>query len=151
MARLYYKTYSDTELIRLISSNDHPAYMEVYERYSRLLIYRPAKSLTIRKWQNRASLKPETSLPAYLYAALRYKIIDRITRKKVEASYFESLAAFDAEDTISADYLIREKELGSHFTVADYQVISDTYNGDRYPSDHLPVSSKILFQPSAFK
>ncbi|MFD1770479.1 endonuclease/exonuclease/phosphatase family protein [Sphingobacterium suaedae] len=29
--------------------------------------------------------------------------------------------------------------------VMDYEVISDVYDTDRYPSDHLPVSSVILF------
>ncbi|MGV3763189.1 endonuclease/exonuclease/phosphatase family protein [Parapedobacter sp.] len=33
--------------------------------------------------------------------------------------------------------------LTSHFEVEDYQVLSDVYNGDHYPSDHLPVTSLL--------
>lgn len=33
--------------------------------------------------------------------------------------------------------------LSSHFEVEDYQVLSDVYNVDRYPSDHLPVTSLL--------
>ena len=35
--------------------------------------------------------------------------------------------------------------LSRHFKVGDYKVLSDMYNGDRYPSDHLPVTSTIVF------
>lgn len=35
--------------------------------------------------------------------------------------------------------------LTPHFEVEDYKVLSDTYKGDRYPSDHLPVTSLLSF------
>ncbi len=36
--------------------------------------------------------------------------------------------------------------LSKGFKVKDYQVLSDVYNGDRYPSDHLPVTSLVDFK-----
>lgn len=35
--------------------------------------------------------------------------------------------------------------LSRHFKAGDYKVLSDMYNGDRYPSDHLPVTSMVTF------
>lgn len=36
--------------------------------------------------------------------------------------------------------------LTPHFQVEDYQVLTDVYNGDRYPSDHLPVTTLLTLQ-----
>ncbi len=36
--------------------------------------------------------------------------------------------------------------ISSHFEVEDYQVLSDQYDGDLYPSDHLPVTSLLTFK-----
>lgn len=35
--------------------------------------------------------------------------------------------------------------VSSHFIPLNYKVIKDQYDGDRYPSDHLPIISKIQF------
>lgn len=47
---------------------------------------------------------------------------------------------FQGEPGARIDYIF----VSPHFIVKDYKVISDMYNVNRYPSDHLPVSSKIL-------
>ncbi|QNL48077.1 RNA polymerase sigma-70 factor [Olivibacter sp. SDN3] len=125
MAKMSYESYDDSELIRLILSDDYSAYMEIYERYSRQLYAHACKKLNDRDevkdllqevfaalWQNRSALNPESPLAGYLYATLRYKIIKLIAHKKVEAVYFESLATINTQDNTTADYLIREKELG---------------------------------------
>lgn len=39
------------------------------------------------------------------------------------------------------DYILVSKNM----SVTDYEVYSDKYNGDRYPSDHLPVSCIVSF------
>jgi len=125
MTKVSYKSYVDSELIRLMLSDDYKAYMEVYERYSQQLYRHACKKLSDRDqikdllqevfaalWQNRSSLTPESPLAGYLYATLRYRIIKLIAHKKVESVYFESLAAYNMHDNRTADYLIREKELG---------------------------------------
>ncbi len=35
--------------------------------------------------------------------------------------------------------------ISNHIKVKDYEVFSDRYNTDRYPSDHLPVAANIMF------
>ena len=125
MAKVSYKSYVDGELIRLMLSDDYKAYMEGYERYSHQLYRHACKKLNDRDqikdllqevftalWQNRSSLTPESHLGGYLYATMRYRIIKLIAHKKVESVYFESLAAFNMHDNRTADYLVREKELG---------------------------------------
>jgi len=47
---------------------------------------------------------------------------------------------FQGEPKARIDYIF----VSPHFIVKDYKVISDVYNVDHYPSDHLPVSSKVI-------
>lgn len=48
---------------------------------------------------------------------------------------------FQGQPVNRIDYIF----LSRHFTVEDYKVISDMYNDNRYPSDHLPVTSLLTF------
>lgn len=48
---------------------------------------------------------------------------------------------FQGSPKYRIDYLL----LSGHFEAEDYKVLSDKYNGDRYPSDHLPVTSRVRF------
>lgn len=49
---------------------------------------------------------------------------------------------FQGQPKNRIDFLFLSKD----FIVKDYQVLSDVYNGDRYPSDHLPVTSLVDFK-----
>lgn len=48
---------------------------------------------------------------------------------------------FQGKPVNRIDYIF----LSPHFEAEDYRVISDVYNPDRYPSDHLPVTSLLTF------
>jgi endonuclease/exonuclease/phosphatase family metal-dependent hydrolase len=48
---------------------------------------------------------------------------------------------FFGEPELRLDYMF----VSSHFNVLDYKVLGDTYIENRYPSDHLAVTSKIEF------
>lgn len=48
---------------------------------------------------------------------------------------------FHGNPTDRIDYILVSKDIN----VTDYEVYSDKYNGDRYPSDHLPVSCIVSF------
>ncbi len=125
MAAMSYKSYSDNELIQLITSDDHRAYLEIYERYSRQLYVHACKRVGDRDevkdllqdvfsalWQNRYSLTPESSLGGYLYATLKYRTIKLIAHQKAKTIYFDSLTALNTHENIHADYCIRENEIG---------------------------------------
>jgi endonuclease/exonuclease/phosphatase family metal-dependent hydrolase len=46
---------------------------------------------------------------------------------------------FTGEPEMRLDYIF----VSDHFNVIDYKVLADTYNDNRYPSDHFPVTSKL--------
>src|SRR5690606_18624289 len=111
MAATSYKSYSDNALIQLILDDDHRAYLEIYERYSRRLYIHACKRLSdldevkdvlqdvfSALWQNRYALTPASSLGGYLYATLRYRTIKLIAQKKAQTIYFDSLTALNTHD-----------------------------------------------------
>lgn len=59
-------------------------------------------------------------------------------RQGVEETAFSG-GVFQGVPKVRIDYLF----LSQHFTVKDYQVLSDVYGDGRYPSDHLPVTSLV--------
>ena len=119
-----YKAYTDNELASLLKEDDHAAYTEIYCRYSRALYIHGCKKLKDREevkdliqeiftsiWNNRYSLDLNTQLSAYLYTAVRYKIIKLIERKNVAGSYIDSLEFLESTGNNTTDHLVREKEL----------------------------------------
>ncbi len=66
--------------------------------------------------------------------------VTRTPRKGGEGTAFPG-GVFHGQPRGRIDYVF----VSSAFTVEDYHVISDTYNGDRYPSDHLPVTSGLTW------
>lgn len=61
-------------------------------------------------------------------------------RKGVEGTGFPG-GVFQGTPGGRIDYIF----VGPEVRVLDYEVLSDVYNGDRYPSDHLPVTSTVTF------
>jgi len=64
--------------------------------------------------------------------------VSRTERQGVDETNISG-GVFQGKPTNRIDHIF----LSKHFIVADYQVLSDTYNGDHYPSDHLPVTSLV--------
>jgi len=62
-------------------------------------------------WSKGPELFVNTSLPAFLYSAVRNKIFDLIDRNKVRGNYLASLEAYIDHGELTTDNLIREKEL----------------------------------------
>lgn len=60
-------------------------------------------------------------------------------RKGVEGTGFKG-GVFQGPPGGRIDYIFVSPQV----RVLDYEVLSDVYNGDRYPSDHLPVTSTIV-------
>ena len=119
-----YRPLSDIALLRLFQEGDRLAYEEIYHRYWSLLFIHGKKILQDDEeakdlvqdvftvfWKDGKTLILKTSLSAYLYAVLRYKVFDLIDRKKVRSGYLESLEHFITENNYSSDYLIRERQL----------------------------------------
>jgi RNA polymerase sigma-70 factor (family 1) len=99
---------TDIELIQLLKKDDQTAFTEIYTRYaeslagfagSKLYSLEDARDilhdLFVKLWEERKSLSVTGNLKSYLFAAIRYCIIDRIRRNVSRQEYALQLQAFD--------------------------------------------------------
>jgi RNA polymerase sigma-70 factor (family 1) len=119
-----YRELSDAELAKLISSGDHRAFTEVYDRY-RGLLYLHAYKLTqdtdeaedivqdifIYLYDKAGTLVFNTGIRSYLYSAVRYKFFNLLDHKKVITKYEESFNQFASNGEFITDDQVRENEL----------------------------------------
>lgn len=119
-----YQSLTDHELFTLLCNDDHAAFTEVYDRYSGVLYVHAYNRIRNREeardlihelftvlWANRAQIVLKTELYAYLYRAVRNRVIDLANRNKLQVSYISSFEAFLNNGTNITDHTIREKEL----------------------------------------
>src|SRR5690606_15222161 len=64
-------------------------------------------------WIKRKELEFRTGFSAYLYAAVRNRVLDRISRRKLKSDYVESLRKFAGEADHSTYHQLFEKELAA--------------------------------------
>lgn len=114
---------NDTDLLTLFRGGDSAAFKIIYERYWQLLyvaVYKVIKDEEEAKdvvqevfisFLNRGTaLEINGSLSSYLYTAVRYKVFDLISKKKVRADYLDSLNDY-AETDNTTDQALIEKEI----------------------------------------
>jgi len=119
-----YQSLSDAELFSLLCKDDHAAYTEIYDRYSGLLYIHAYKRMRNREeardlihelftvlWSKRGQIILRTELSAYLYRAVRNRIIDLVNHNKLQSSYISSFEGFFNNGTNITDHAIRQKEL----------------------------------------
>ncbi len=121
---LPYSTLQDQALFDLIKSEDKTAFKEVYERYFDVLYVHAYKRLHDKEeaqdvvqeiftilWDKRESILLTTSLPAYLYTAVRNRILNIISHQQVASNYIQSLQHFIDQGSCQTDHLARENQL----------------------------------------
>lgn len=119
-----FQTLTDQELAILLKKGEEEAFTEIYERYHSLLYVYAHKKLNNKQeaediiqevltalWNNRFDLAIQTSLPTYLFTAVRNRAFDLFSHKKVEAKYIASLQSFIEDPGIQTDFLVRENDL----------------------------------------
>lgn len=119
-----YGSLSDFELTDLLREDDAAAFTVIYNRhfnvlyvhaYARLRDKDDAQDviheLFAQLWNKRKELSVKTSLSAYLYTAVRNKILDVISHHQVESKYVTSLQSFIDEGDCITDHLVRERQL----------------------------------------
>ncbi|MEE1944679.1 RNA polymerase sigma-70 factor [Pedobacter sp. KR3-3] len=119
-----YDSPSDSELIQLLKSDDGIAYTIIYNKYfDNLYIHAYQKlrnkeeakdvvhELFAHLWNKRSTLVIDSSLNAYLYAAVRNRILDFITHQQVESKYISSLQSYIDQGHCITDHRVREKQL----------------------------------------
>ncbi|HWZ03013.1 RNA polymerase sigma-70 factor (ECF subfamily) [Mucilaginibacter frigoritolerans] len=118
------RTLPDHELIDLLKSGEHAAFIEIYERYWTVLYLHARKILRNEAeaedvvqeifsslWLKKEDIVLKSSLSSYLYSAIRYRIFNQIEHKKVISDYLKSLQQFIKEGEFVTEELYREKEL----------------------------------------
>ncbi|SMD11246.1 RNA polymerase sigma factor [Pedobacter nyackensis] len=115
---------SDYELTQLLKDGDRSAFTEIYDRYFWQLHAHAYKWMRNREetkdiihelflalWEKRETLSFEPSLLNYLSAAVRNRIFNVLSHKRIESAYITSLDSFINEGTCLTDHLVREKQL----------------------------------------
>jgi RNA polymerase sigma-70 factor (family 1) len=121
-----YRTLQDLVLFNLIKSEDEAAFKEIYERYFDVLYVHAYKRLQDKEeaqdviqevftmlWDKRDYIELTSSLPAYLFTAVRNKIFNNLSHKKHASKYTHSLQHFIDQGTCQTDYLARENQLNA--------------------------------------
>lgn len=119
-----YESTSDIELVSLLRSGNRLAYTEIYNRYKFVLHTHAYKWMRDREeamdiihelftvlWDKRESIQFSSSLSGYLYISLRNKIFNRVSKKKFESQYIDSLQEFVNKGHCVTDHRVREKQL----------------------------------------
>lgn len=119
-----YRSYSDSELAYLLTQGDELAFTEIYNRFYGLLFIHASKRLNDEEeakdvlhqlfeslWVKRLQVVPDGNLSAYLYTAVRNRVLDVFAHQKVESKYVDSLQHYIDQDHILTDYLVREKQM----------------------------------------
>ncbi|MEO3405571.1 RNA polymerase sigma-70 factor [Mucilaginibacter sp. CAU 1740] len=119
-----FSSFTDAELLTKLQQGDVGAFTEIHSRYYAVL-YRHARQrlgdsdevqdvlqeLFSYLWDNRETIHFTVGLSAYLYTAVRNKVINVYRRNKLKYNYFDSLQSFIDNGTPAADHNIRLKQL----------------------------------------
>ncbi|MDB5281720.1 MAG: polymerase, sigma-24 subunit, subfamily [Bacteroidota bacterium] len=115
---------TDAELIKLIRDGTKGAFEEIYDRHWAAMYVHAYKMLKdedeakdviqelfANLWVNREELELRNSLKAYLYTALRNRILNIFDSRKVRSTYIDSLSLYFEEHHLVTEERFREKEL----------------------------------------
>ena len=115
---------SDSELLVLLRQDSKEAYTEIYDRFHGILYAFAYKKLNDREeardlihelflslWERRDLLEVKTGLQAYLFTAVRNKVLNLIKHKKVSFAYVESFQSYLDGSQTAVDELLQQKEL----------------------------------------
>ncbi|HTD40171.1 MAG TPA: RNA polymerase sigma-70 factor [Mucilaginibacter sp.] len=117
-------SYSDVELTTLLKQGNLDAFTSIHRRYYGILYSHAYKRLQDREevkdilqelfsclWNNRESINFNVNLQAYLYTAVRNRILNVFKRQKVRSDYVESFRKFIENNEPTPDETLRLKEL----------------------------------------
>lgn len=121
-----YTTMPDEVLFNLMKSEEEGAFKAIYERHFDGLYVHACRKLQNKEeardvvqeifatlWDKRDSITLTASLPAYLYTAVRNRILNIISHKQVESVYVQSLQQYIDEGFCQTDHLTRTNQLNS--------------------------------------
>lgn len=119
-----YNAYSDQELAALLKGRDRLAFTEIYNRYFELLYLQALKKLKdeheaedlihdlfITVWERAADIALKVTLSAYLYKAVKNKVINVLAHRHIKTNYLDSLQQYIDAGVYNTDEAVRVKEL----------------------------------------
>lgn len=140
---------TDKELFDLLKAGDQSALEQIYHRYHGVLYSHAYRRLPDREevrdivhelfiylWKNRETLTITSSLSAYLYTAVRSRVLNVSRNQKVRGVYLQSLQDFMDSGQNLVEEKIREKEL---IQLVEQEVAS------------LPPQMRLIFEMSRFQ
>lgn len=114
---------SDQELSISLGAGSRTAFAEIYERYWSILLSHAIKMLKDEEkaqdavqdvfqmlWEKSPTLNIHTSLSSFLYTSLRYRILDKLKRDKIEDRFLNTLQTEIESGVSSTDDAMAEKE-----------------------------------------
>ena len=114
----------DNELLSAFKMGDKSAFKLLYERYWQLMYVSACKVIRdeeeakdivqevfISMLHKGDELNIQGSIANYLYTAVRYKVLDAISKQKVRTDYADSLTDFASIHNYSTDRILLEKEI----------------------------------------
>jgi RNA polymerase sigma-70 factor (family 1) len=141
-----YNSYSDDELVILLRQGDLNAFTAIHKRYYGVLYNHAYKRLADREevkdilqelftciWNNKEVINLNVNLQAYLYTAVRNKILNVYKHQKIRSDYAASLESFLVNNEPTPDESLRLKEL---IALVDAEVKS------------LPEKMRLIFEMS---
>lgn len=160
-----FKGYSDDALLELLKYQELKAFEEIYRRYWKRLYsmsYKRTQSREISEelvqdiftslWASRATVKI-TSLSAYLFTAVKYKVINHLEKEMSRRSYSESqlVAALEAnftEEAVLLEDLNNALEKAIHRLPAKRQMIFKLHRQEnlsmKQVASQLGISEKTV-------
>jgi RNA polymerase sigma-70 factor (ECF subfamily) len=119
-----YSKYTDDELTELLRLKDHGAFTEIYDRYMGLLYLHALKmvkdeheaediihELFVALWVNAIEITINITLSAYLYRAVKNKVLNVFAHQKIRETYLESLQEYINAGNWNTDESVRAREL----------------------------------------
>lgn len=141
-----YESYSDAELTALLNQGDLSAFTAIHRRYYGILYSHAYKRLSDREevrdilqelftsvWNNRETISFDVSLKAYLYTAVRNRVLNVFKREKRRSDFIASFESFLIASGPTTDEPVRIKEL---ITLIDAEISA------------LPPQMRLIFEMS---
>lgn len=124
-------TLTDNELIALLKEDNQSAFEIIYQRYaetlagfasSKLYSLEDARDIShdlfFKLWKDRHNLMLSGSLRSYLFAAIRYRIIDKIRHNVTTQEYSAIIQSLSTNFDIDLEQQQDAKELQQHVNFA---------------------------------
>lgn len=157
----FYQANSDLELVDLLKQDDRKAFAEIYQRYARRLTdFAGSKLYSLNDasdliqdlftslWEDRRKIPVNTSLQSYLFASVRYKVIDKIRKNVTREEYAIIVQSLATHTGHNPEKELEAKELKKIVDIAIAQLPPRTREIYKLSRDEHQTISEIAKQLS---